>query len=268
MAYYKHQYFSIIIIILLEILRYIFKILNNNWENPSISILILQIIRALCDSIFCGYIKALIEYKFFSPYKCCYIFGFVNTPIIIIVYLIVSHISFKDTNLLCSLIYNNSYYFDNYYSIFKNINFVQISSFLIYTICNGIYQLLINITIGQFTICHLFMPCQLTQLAINIYDSFSHLKLMPMVIISGIFETIFISIFLEVLVLNFLGLNINIKKNIKNRAEEDFANSKEDERDNSAILINENYTYSTNFGGEDNYSSQMKDEEIKQEIYN
>ena len=259
MRYYQHQHFSIILIIFLEILRYLIKIFNNT-NFTFLSVFILQIIRSLSDCIFFGYIKGLMEYKYFSPFKCCYIFGFVNTPIIIFLYLIVSHISFKNTNLLCSLKYNDSYYFDNFYSIFKNINFVQISSFLLYTICNRIYQLLINITIGQFTICHLFMPCQLTQLFINIYESFSNLKLMPMVIISGIFEIIFIFIFLEVIVLNFLGLNKNIKKNIENRAEEDVKISKEDERTNSEILINENYTYDPNYGEEDNDSSQIKNE--------
>ena len=260
MTYYKHQYFSIIIIILLEILRYIFKILNNNWENPSISILILQIIRALCDSIFCGYIKALIEYKFFSPYKCCYIFGFVNTPIIIIVYLIVSHISFKESNLFCSLQYNDSYYFDNFYSIFKNINYIQIVTFLLYTICNGVYQLLINITIGEFTTCHLFIPCQLVQFIINIYDSITNWKLLSIVITSGVFEMIFIFIFLELIVLNCLELNKNIKKSIINRATEDFMINEMGDRNNSEILLNDNYTYRPNCEDNNNAPSQMENE--------
>ena len=147
----------------MEILRYLIRIFKEN--NFIFSVFILRIIRALCDSIFFGYIKALMEYKYFSPYKFCYIFGFVNTPIIIVLYLIVSHISFKEPNLLCSLSYNDSYYFDNFYSIFKNINFIQISTFLIYTLCHGIYQLLINTTISKYTICHLFMPYQLLPLS-------------------------------------------------------------------------------------------------------
>jgi hypothetical protein len=262
MAYYKHQYFSIIIIILLEILRYIFKILNNNWENPSISILILQIIRALCDSIFCGYIKALIEYKFFSPYKCCYIFGFINTAIVIILYLIVSHISFKEANLFCSLKYNNSFYFDNIYSILKNINIIQIFTFFIYTISNGLYQLLINITVGEFTACHLFMPCFLIQFIINIYGSISNWKLLSFIIISCVFEMIFIFIFLEVIVFNCLGLNKNIKKSIINRAYEDYNINETDDRYNSEVLLNENYAFNTNCEDDDNMPSQIKLKEI------
>ena len=266
MKYYKHQHFSIILIIFLEILRYLIKIFKE--YNFTLSVFIFQIIRAICDCIFFGYIKALMEYKYFSPYKCCYIFGFINTPIIIAIFIIVSYISFKESNLLCSLKYNDSYYFDNFFSIIKNINFVQISTFLLYTICHGIFQLSINTTIGRYTICHLFIPYQLFQFILNIYDSFFKQNLIPMVIITGIFEIIFIFIFLEIIVLNCLELNRNIKKNIENRAEEDVVISGEDESNNSEILINENYTYNTNFGEEENDSSHIKMKEIRKNNYN
>ena len=89
-----------------------------------------------------------------------------------------------------------------------------------------------------------------------------------MVIITGIFEIIFIFIFLEIIVLNCLELNRNIKKNIENRAEEDVVISGEDESNNSEILINENYTYNTNFGEEENDSSHIKMKEIRKNNYN
>ena len=252
-SYYKHQYFSIILIILLEISRYVIKIFQDN--NFPLFIFSLQILRALCDCIFCGYIKALIKYKYFSPYKCCYIFGFVNTPIIILLYIIVSHISFQGPNLFCSLKYNESYYFDNFYSIFENINLIQISTFIIYSICNGVYQILINITIAEFTTCHLFVPCHLTQFIINILETYSNSKILSLVIISGIFEMIFIFIFLELIVLNCLGLNKNIRASISNRADEDYnqnnpEGSKLDERNCSEMLINDNEDLNKIYGDE------------------
>jgi len=202
--YYKHQHVSIILIILLEIFRYLIKIFNDN--NFSISVFILQIIRALCDCIIYGYIKALMEYKYFSPYKCCYIFGFINTPIMIVLYIILSHISFKESNLFCSLRYNKLCCFDNFYYFFNKINFIQILTLSLYTLCNGLYQLLINITIDQYTICHLFMPSELAQFIFYINESHFNLELLLMVIISCTFEFIFILIFIEAIVLNFLGL--------------------------------------------------------------
>jgi hypothetical protein len=240
----------------LEILRYLIKIFND--DIFSFPAFIFQIIRALSDCIFFGYIKALMEYKYFSPYKCCYIFGFVNTPIIIILYLIVSHISFNKTNLLCSLKYNNSYYFDNFYSIFKNINIIQIFTFLIYSISNGLYQLLINITVGEFTACHLFMPCFLIQFIINIYDSISNWKLLSLVIISGVFEMIFIFIFLELIVLNCLGLNKNIKESIRNRADEDYLLSKMNETNYNEMFTNDSEALNTNCEDENKVSSKKK----------
>jgi len=258
MFYYKHQHTSITLIIIMELFRYVIRQYNDN--NFSFDYFILQGLRALCDCIFFGYIKALMEYKYFSEYKCCYIFGFVNTPILIVLYLIFSHISFKEENLLCSLEYNGSYYFDNIYSIFKNINFIQVLTFLVYTICNGVYQLFVNKTIGQFTMCHLFIPCQITQLIINIYDSRSDWKLLSTVIISGFFEILFTFVFLELIVLNFLGLNKNVKKNIINRAVEDVEISQIDERRNSDILLNENYSYNPDCEDENNVPSQKKNE--------
>ena len=67
--------------------------------------------------------------------------------------------------------------------------------------------------------------------------------------------------------MNCFELNRNIKKNIENRAEEDVVISGEDENDNSEILINDNYTYNTNFGEEENGSSQIKMKEIKKNTY-
>jgi len=256
MEYYKHQYYSIILIVLFEILRYVTKIFIDN--NLSLYVFLLQALRALCDCIFFGYIKALIRYKYFSAYKCCYVYGFVNTPIIIVLYLIVSHISFKEPNLLCSLKYNELYYFDNFYSIFKNINFTQIATFFLYTICNGIYQLLINVTIGEFTTCHLFIPCQLAQFVININDSYSDWKFLSIFIISGVFEIIFTFIFLELIVLNFLGLNKNIKSNIIERAKKDVEISKINERHSSERYTNDNITSKENYENETKISSQIK----------
>ena len=54
--------------------------------------LLMEIFIHSGDAIFYGYIKILMEFKYFSPFQCCYLFGIVNTPLIIIIYFIVSHI--------------------------------------------------------------------------------------------------------------------------------------------------------------------------------
>lgn len=76
--FYKHQYISIIIITILGIYQYIIKI-TNYYKNSSdfltiIFDLVLQILIGIGEAIYFSYIKGLMNYKFFSPYKVCYIF--------------------------------------------------------------------------------------------------------------------------------------------------------------------------------------------------
>ena len=115
MRYYKHQYISIIIIIALEIIRYIFKIKYNNNENEGRKInsfeeLLFQLLRALLDSVFIGYSKILMELKFLSPFKVTYIFGLQTLLIIIIIYIILSYITVDDNKSYCYVKYNNDCY--------------------------------------------------------------------------------------------------------------------------------------------------------------
>ena len=49
-------------------------------------VLLLEIFIQGANSIFYAYIKILMEYKYYSPFQCCYLFGIVNTPLILIIY--------------------------------------------------------------------------------------------------------------------------------------------------------------------------------------
>jgi hypothetical protein len=71
---------------------------------------------------------------------------------------------------------------------------------------------------------------------------------------------IFIFIFLELIVLNCLELNKNVKKSIINRATEDFMINEMGDRNNSEILLNDNYTYRPNCEDNSNAPSQMENE--------
>ena len=84
--FYKHQIYSISFIILLSIIRYIIKLIKS--QNVDILYIFLELISTLLESIVIVYTKGLMEYKYFSPYKICYVFGLVNNIIIIIISLI------------------------------------------------------------------------------------------------------------------------------------------------------------------------------------
>jgi hypothetical protein len=221
--YYKHQYYSIIFIILFGLLKYLVKLysednLNNNYKEV-ILVLMLQIIHAFIDSYIIGNVKKLMRSKYLSPYLICSTFGIINGLITIISYFIVTY--FPCNNNFCDLKYNNVYYFDNIYSVFDNIYPIEIF-LIIYTIfLSGIYQILLYIVINDFTICHIFLFYQVLEFAdtiIELKNSDKNIFVICILIISGIFEIFIVLIVLEIIELRFCGLNYNTKRNIKERA--------------------------------------------------
>lgn len=240
LKYYKHQYITIIIIIFLEIFRLF--ILGNDDENFSefITTTLLQIIRAFIDSLFIGYSKGLMEYKYFSPYKALYIFGFINGTIITILYVIATIKPVDPSSIFCTLKYEGKCYFDNFKSIFKDFSFVQFLGLFFNMISSSTTQLLFNAIINDFTICHIFIYYTFY----SFYDIFNKQEgeknhsIIQIIFatISGIFEFIAAFVFLEIIVLNFCGLDKNVKINIEERAIRESLFEKE-ERNESFDLV-------------------------------
>ena len=85
--------------------------------------LLLEIFVSFLESLFIIYSKGLMEFKFFSPYKATYIFGLINSLLLLIIYIIVLIIPYK-CNSECSCDYfTNSYSCTNYLCnlLFDNI---------------------------------------------------------------------------------------------------------------------------------------------------
>ena len=221
--YYKHQYYSIAFIILFGLLKYLIKLfternLNYNYKEV-ILVLMLQIIHAFIDSYSTGNIKILMEYKYLSPYFISSIIGLINGLIAIICYFIATY--FPCNNDFCELIYNNKRYFDNIYSIFDDIYPTEIFLYIYTIFQSGIYQILIYITINDFTVCHIFLFYQIIEFAdtlVEIFITNKNIFAICIVITSGIFEIFIVLVFLEIIELGFCGLNYNTKRNIKERA--------------------------------------------------
>ena len=221
--YYKHQYYSIAFIILFGLLKYLIKLfternLNYNYKEV-ILVLMLQIIHAFIDSYSTGNIKILMEYKYLSPYFISSIIGIINGLIAIICYFIATY--FPCNNDFCELIYNNKRYFDNIYSIFDDIYPTEIFLYIYTIFQSGIYQILIYITINDFTVCHIFLFYQIIEFAdtlVEIFITNKNIFAICIVITSGIFEIFIVLVFLEIIELGFCGLNYNTKRNIKERA--------------------------------------------------
>ena len=249
--YYKHQYISIIIIISLEIFRYIIKGKYTDFiKNTGI-----QMIRAVIDSLFIGYSKGLMEYKYFSPFKALYIFGFINGVIMIIIYCIVSFISVKKDSDFCCLKFENKCYFDNFKSIFKGFSFIQFLGLFLNMISVGGCQLLFNTISNDFTICHIFTYYTIYSFyhIITIFKKYK--EIFPFLIISIILEIFMTLVFLEIIVINLWGLNKNVKINIEKRALLDSDTSQRNI--NSSFDINDDYEI--NLVGVDKSKNSLKE---------
>ena len=226
MKFYRHQICSILIIIFIGICRYILKIFYY-YESFEIKHLLLyiflQIIADIFESIVIIYIKAIMEYKFFSPYKICYTIGLINTSIIIILMTIFSLIKMKKKNWFFSLEYEGYYYLDNINSIIKVYGYKIISLFFA-SLLYGILKLFFILTINKFTVYHTFLFIQNKESTINIFEEIKTKKGLIYVLLllfSHFIELFIILIFIEIIELNFCGCNKNLKRNIKDRADID-----------------------------------------------
>ena len=208
MTYYKHQKIAILIIIIIGVIRSI--IVMSVFNKFNYKQILIEIFIHSGDAIFYGYIKALMEFKYFSPFQCCYLFGIVNTPLIIIVYFIVSHIPCNN-KFLC----HDKAYFDSIYSLFDNFNFNELIFLILECICEGIGLLSINMIINKFSLYHALIPFHIAFSIIILIDRQTTKKEVIISIICLILEIIFILIFLEIIELNFCNLNENLKRKIE-----------------------------------------------------
>ncbi len=226
--YYKHQYVSLIVLIVCGLIQYIIKTAyyfkeTSDLENVLIELGLLILI-GFGNAIFLSYSKGLMQFKFFSPYKVCYIFGLINGIIILILYFIVSGIKCSGKSVLCDVEYKGNYYFDNIYMVMSGYNIGQKLLLILYGILDGAIKLLYNIIINYYSVCHIFFFLQNKGIADSIgsdivkkYNYF----LQILTHILGAIGFFFALVFIEMVQLNFWGLNENLKVNIQKRINEE-----------------------------------------------
>ena len=223
-TYYKHQKIAILLIIIIGAIKAIITMIV--FDRFNYKQLLLEIFIHSGDAIFYGYMKALMEFKYFSPFKCCYIFGIVNTPIILIAYFIVSYIPCNN-KFLC----DGKEYFDNIYSLFDNFSFNELIFLILECLSEGIGLLSINMIMNKFTLYHALIPFHATFCVINLLDNETSKAEVIITSIYFITEIIFILVFLEIIELNFCNLNKNLKRKIEDRAiNEDIYNETDEEQ--------------------------------------
>jgi hypothetical protein len=226
--YYKHQNISFLILFIIEAIKTIINfIFFQKMFLYKLLIIVLNIIDAILHSICFLYIKGLMKNKFISPYKCCYIIGMINTPIIIIIYIIFSFVYPGKCEPKVDNYDDNGDYCLDIFKLFGDIgssakNIIRLITF---PFTYGLLMAMLTKTINEFTLYHIYIP-YLIESFINNINKFSTEKqkenkalVFIIILISSFFiELIVILVFLEIIEVKFWGMNENLKKNIELRA--------------------------------------------------
>ena len=233
--YYKHQNISFLILFIIEAIKTIINFIFFQKMSPyKLLIIVLNIIDAILNSICFLYIKGLMKNKFISPYKCCYIIGMINTPIIIIIYIIFSFVYPGKCEPKVYHYDDNGDYCLDIFKLFGDIgssakNIIRLITF---PFTYGLLMAMLTKTINEFTLYHIYIP-YLIESFINNINKFSTEKqkeqkeekeqkqalVFIIILISSFFiELIVILVFLEIIEVKFWGMNENLKKNIELRA--------------------------------------------------
>jgi hypothetical protein len=249
MIFYKHQYLSFLIIFFIDFIRCLFVIIiinRDNYDFPHdlISISALLVLAAI-GSFEYYIMKKYMQYKYLSPFLAIFMKGLVFAIISIIALPIFLNMDCKEKfkPIICEIRIKNADILDIILYVFKAI----ISSFVAFLKFK---------TMDDFTMFHILIYSSFDTFLNDIIDlciNFAIDKIILSIITFAI-KIVFISVFLELIELNFYGLNFNLKKNIIERSQIEldsvYQNSSADE-DSDAGRISENSTHSTHNNKDD-----------------
>jgi len=257
---YKHHKLVIYFFSIYGIILTILIILCG--QEYDFALLFIQIVISSFESITLILIKHIMEKKFLSPFKICYLIGFFNFIISFIILIILSNIKCNSNLSFCKE--EDEYIFDYSFIINTSNNnffYILIGSFL-FLLLYGITKYIINAILKKYTIFYSILFYQISSpeylsplfFKIKFREKDDSLKVLLIIFyIFTIFEYIMNLIYLEEIELNFCGLNRNIKRNIQTRADEEVNNIGQDHED-SKIEFDLDGGFSSNFNENNNDS--------------
>ena len=239
--FYKHQYISLIIIILTGLARF-FRVFEYFFheEGKEFGIITLGfiILLPLIDSVKIYIIQKYMKYNYYSPYFILFLIG--------VTYLIVSLIIliiFKNIN--CSTEICKSLSEINIASN-KVVNYILI---ILYSLFYGLEHFIKFYTMYAFSAFHYILLStfgEIIQFGYKMILNFDTTDLIVNLVTYSV-EIFAVLVFIETIELNFCGLNMNLKKNIIFRA------------DNELYLINKSRTENEDNISESNDSERLNE---------
>ena len=210
---YRHQYFSVIIIVLLGIALNAINLFGKNIFNVINFILVIIIETQYALNIVIN--KHLMDNLFCTAYEVCFFEGFFCLISSIICLYIFTNKEMK----IGEINYKNKKYIDNFYHYFEYFNIKELCGFLFQAFIHLTSYLLCLLTIKYYTVFHIFIILIFDEFNFFEHD-FKDWKIYIMIILYFII-TFMILVFNEIIEINCCDLEKNTKRNIMKRASSD-----------------------------------------------
>ena len=207
---YKHQYFSMIIIIVLGLLMNIIHYFNFSESQKKFEFLgvILKLVSIICSSLNEVIVKYNMEKTYCSPYEICIWLGFLELIFYVIILVIFNLFQLKIAGVQ---------YPDNFYELFDNYDINDFIICFALLIVDACYNIAIYVTLDYFTPFHIMIVDILNQLySYTTIGGNIIIRILGSLIVSLI--GFMFLVFVEIIELNLCKLSYNTKKNIETRA--------------------------------------------------
>ena len=222
--FYRHQNFSLIIVISMGLLRYFIQLIFIKVIEFNVLSFIIFLIIPPLESLFLYIAEKYMKFKYFSPFFVSFIIGSIFTIIGIIILFISLNIDFANFEFLKSL-------FPNY--TMDTVSLILYIIFYFLISIQSFFQFKLIYDLNVFYL--IFFNSFFNLISIIIYLILDYNPFRFILLFAVVIEIIAISIFIEILELNFCNLNINLKRNIIFRAESEFNSIYQLDEEDSSI---------------------------------
>ena len=221
MKFYKHQYCSLMAFTVISIIKQIL-LYSDKEIKEFFAYYFFDIAYSFFRSLMTVYIKGLMQYKYFSPYKISFVFGILNFFIATIALIILSFVPCNRDNDKCYYEYDEEKYFAHIFQIFRGFGLFL----FIFLLIKAILSVLNYVVIHRFSVCHTILIIHLSQI-IELYTfkkraeknepkDIGYIVFVCVGVL--IIGTILVLIFLEIIEVHIFGMDRNIRNNIEKRA--------------------------------------------------
>lgn len=201
---YIHNNISLVLFIITGIiLDYMLDKFDEEFNGKGIGIIIMNLFELISSVTNLCYIKYMMDVFYYSYYKIAFALGLST----FILYTLAVPMFMLDEEQKKSFL-----------DSFNNIGLL-ISRFIISIILQFFFALLILLTLAYFSPSHMLICICISKLIVSLIGNQSKIKYFS--IIPFAFQFFCLMVYLEILELNFCGLNINTRRNIEERGEDE-----------------------------------------------